>query len=74
MTISAKLKKTVDAISTLAENEQDELAAIITMEMEAEKKWSALFSNNSGKLSALAREALSEYRIGAAKPFNPESL
>ncbi len=64
------LKKAVEKISRLPENEQDEIAKIILEEIEDEKVWYEKFKNTQNELSILADEALKEFNEGKTKPDN----
>jgi hypothetical protein len=56
----------------LPESEQDELAAAIRAEIEAERAWEARLASSQGALSALADEALAEHRSGRTLPLDPD--
>ena len=56
----------------LPESEQDELAAAIRAEIEAERAWEARLASSQDALSALADEALAEHRSGRTLPLDPD--
>jgi hypothetical protein len=58
----------------LPEREQDQLAAAICEEIEAERAWENQLAASGGALAALADEALSEHRSGLTLPLNPDEL
>ena len=49
--------------------EQDTLAAILLKEIESEQRWSQTLGRSQDVLEALAAEAISEFKSGAAKPL-----
>jgi hypothetical protein len=55
----------------LPEAEQDELAAAIRAEIEAESAWEARLAASPSALAALADEALAEHRSGRRLPARP---
>jgi hypothetical protein len=66
------LEKAFEAASTLPAEEQDALAASILAEVEAERRWDALFESSVPTLERLAEEALHEHRAKKTLPFTPE--
>ena len=54
------------------EAEQDQLAAAIRAEIEAETVWDAGLANSSDALATLADEALAEHRSGRTQPLDPD--
>ena len=56
----------------LPEAEQDQLAAAIRAEIEAERSWEARLTGSRGQLAALADEALDEHRSGRTLPLDPD--
>jgi len=54
------------------EAEQDQLAAAIRAEIEAETAWDAGLANSSDALATLADEALAEHRSGRTQPLDPD--
>jgi hypothetical protein len=57
--------------SRLPESEQDELAAAILAEIEAEARFDAALEGSSESLDGLADEALDEHRGGKTQPLDP---
>ena len=55
-----QLEHAFEEASKLPETEQESLAQWILLELESERRWSALFSQSSEALSSLTREALAE--------------
>ena len=55
----------------LPEAEQEQLAAAIRAELEAETVWEARLTASKGALEALADEALAEHRAGRTLPLDP---
>ncbi len=68
------LKKAFDAASRLAERDQDDLAAAILAEVEADECWEATFAQSSTTLERLATEALEDHRAGRTEPLDPDDL
>ena len=68
------LEKAFEAASKLPDADQDALAASILAEVEADRRWDALFegSASASALSQLADEALGEHRAGKTVPFTPK--
>jgi len=58
--------------STLAESEQDSLAAAIRAELDAEEQWEARFPASADALGQMADVALAEHRAGRRRLFDPE--
>ena len=56
----------------LPEAEQDQLAAAIRAEIEAERGWEARLAASRDELAALADEALDEHRSGRTLPLDPD--
>ena len=56
----------------LPEAEQDQLAAAIRAEIEAERAWEARLAASQDALGALADEALAEHRSGRTLRFDPD--
>lgn len=68
------LKKAFEAASRLPDQEQDELAAAILEELEADARWEASFARSQDALAKLANEAVEEHRAGRTKPLDPDAL
>jgi hypothetical protein len=68
------LKKAFEAASRLPDAEQDELAAAILEELEADQRWEAAFASSQDTLERLGNEALEEYRSGRTEPLDPDAL
>ena len=56
----------------LPETEQDQLAAAIRAEIEAERAWEARLGASADTLGTLADQALAEHRSGRTRPFDPD--
>ena len=61
------LKKALKKVSSLPDNEQDEIARIILDEIEDEKLWHKQFESTQDELLILADEALREEKSGKTK-------
>lgn len=68
------LKKAFEAASRLSDADQDELAAAILEELEADERWEAAFARSQDALERLADEALEEYRADRTEPLDPDAL
>ena len=68
------LQKAFEAASRLPEQEQDELAAAILEELEADARWDGSFARSQKALEQLADEALEEHRSGRTEPLDPDAL
>jgi septal ring factor EnvC (AmiA/AmiB activator) len=66
------MKGVIRVISGLAPAQQDELAAILSEELEAEQRWDELFAESQDLLAQLADEALAEDERGETLPFPTE--
>ena len=61
------LKKAMKKVSSLPDNEQDEIARIILDEIEDEKHWQKQFESTQNELLIMAHEALKEEKSGKTK-------
>jgi len=68
------LKKAFEAASRLPDSDQDELAAAILEELEADERWEAAFARSQSALERLADEAVEEHRAGRTEPLDPDAL
>jgi len=68
--MTSLLEKVFKEVNKLPDNEQNEIAEIIMMELEDENKWTQSFNNSQDKLSELADEALEEIKDNKIKPLN----
>lgn len=59
------LKDALDRINQLSKEEQEEFAAFILSELQAEERWAGLLSRSTDKLASMADEALGEHHQGA---------
>jgi rhamnose utilization protein RhaD (predicted bifunctional aldolase and dehydrogenase) len=58
----------------LSEAEQEQLAAAIRAELEAETVWVQRLATSKNALEVLADEALAEHRAGRSLPLDPDKL
>jgi hypothetical protein len=63
------LKDMLAKLAKLPAERQNELAAILLAEMEADERWNELFAKSQDELEALADEALAENHAGKTMPF-----
>jgi hypothetical protein len=68
------LKKAFETASRLPDREQDELAAAILEELDADERWAAAFTRSQDSLERLGDEALEEHRAGRTQPLDPDAL
>ena len=68
------LKRAFEAASRLPERGQDELAAAILEELDADERWEAVLARSQGTLERLADEALEEHRAGRTEALDPDAL
>ena len=68
------LKKAFEAALRLPDRAQDELAAAILEELDADERWEAAFARSQDALERLADEALEEHRAGRTEPLDPDAL
>ncbi len=68
------LKKAFEAASRLPDGEQDDLAAAILEELEADERWEAAIARSQDALERLGDEALEEHRAGRSEPLDPDAL
>ena len=68
------LERAFEVASLLPDQEQEELAAAILDEIEAERRWDASLATSQDALKRLADEALAEHQAGKSEPLNPDSL
>ena len=64
------LKKALERVSGLPENEQDVIASIILEEPEDEIRWRETFSRSQDAIAGLATEASDEIARGDVLPFD----
>ncbi|MEK7247158.1 MAG: hypothetical protein AAB092_01670 [Chloroflexota bacterium] len=72
--MNAKLKEAIEALSRLPEDEQEELAQVILLEIETADKWDASFARSQDLLKRMAEEAMEEYRAGETEPLDPDKF
>ena len=58
----------------LPEAEQEQLAAVIRAELQAEAVWEGRLAASTGALEALADAALAENKSGRTRPLDPDTL
>lgn len=68
------LKRAFEAASRLSERGQDELAAAILEELDADERWEAVLAGSQRALERLADEALEEHRAGRTEALDPDAL
>jgi hypothetical protein len=66
------LKDAFKEAEKLPEREQDQLAAAIRAEIEAERAWETRLAASGSALAALADDALAEHRSGRTLPLDPD--
>ena len=68
--MSQLLKKALQKIGTLSEEEQNAIASQILETLEDEEAWQEKFSRHPAKLRKLADEALDEHRRGESRALD----
>jgi hypothetical protein len=68
------LRKAFETAGRLPEREQDELAAAILEELNADERWDAALGQSHDALARLADEAFDEHRAGRTKALDPDAL
>lgn len=68
------LKRAFEAAARLSERGQDELAAAILEELDADERWEAVLARSQEALERLADEALEEHRAGRPEALDPDAL
>ena len=64
------LKEVLNKLSKLSPERQDELAALLLAEIEADARWDKSFGESQNALEKLADEALAEHDRGETRPFD----
>jgi hypothetical protein len=72
--MTGQLKKAFEEASKLPENEQDELAQFVLVELSTERQWSEAFAGSGKRLQELAKEASAEHEQGSTKVLDPDTL
>lgn len=72
--MTGQLKKAFDEASKLPEDEQDEIARFVLLELASERRWSEAFSGSGERLRKLADEASKEHEQGSTTPLDPDTL
>lgn len=62
------LKDVLAKLAKLPAERQNEIAALLLAELEADERWDELFAKSQDKLEALADEALDEDARGETRP------
>ena len=68
------LEKAVAAAATRPPDEQDALASLLLLELEAENHWTEVLRKDPAKLQRLAEQALEEIRAGRIVELDPDPL
>ena len=68
------LQQAITAISLLTPWEQDEVAARLLAEVEAEDAFDRAIAASAHKLARLTEEALAELRAGLTEELDPETM
>ena len=72
--MNALLKDVLAKLEKLSPERQNELAAILIAEMEADERWDELFAKSQDELEAMADEALDEHARGKTRPLDSSVL
>ena len=68
------LKEVLANLSKLPPERQDDLAAILLEEIEADTRWEVSFANTQSALEKLADEATDDRARGRTRPFDLTTL
>ncbi len=72
--MNALLKDVLAKLEKLSPERQNELAALLIAEMEADERWDELFAKSQDELEAMADEALDEHARGKTRPLDSSVL
>jgi hypothetical protein len=61
------LEQAIEEAHKLPDGDQEAIGAWLLAEIEAERKWDALFSHPSAAIERMAQEALEEHRAGKTR-------
>jgi hypothetical protein len=70
----ALLKKAFAEISKLSEKQQEVFAQWILDELEDEAQWDRAFANSLPQLEKLGKKALTDFKAGKTRDFDPDEL
>ena len=68
--MNALLKDVLAKLDKLSPERQNELAALLLAEMEADERWDSLFAKSQDELETMADEALDEHARGETRPLD----
>ena len=68
--MTSLLQEAIQKATTLPEEQQNVLAAILLEEMESERRWQESFARSTDALDKLAEEALEEHRLGKTRDLS----
>lgn len=68
------LKKAVEKVEELPDDQHDAIASLILDELEDEDRWHASLAQSHELLERLANEAEQEHKTGITEPLDPENL
>ena len=76
MAMTQTMAALIEEIVALPAEQQNELAERIRAELDADRRWDALFADPRSEdvLSQLAAEALEEYNRGETRALDPEAI
>ncbi len=72
--MNALLKDVLARLDKLSPERQNELAALLLAEMEADERWDEAFAKSPYELEVLAGEALDEHARGETRPLDSSVL
>ena len=72
--MNALLKDVLAKLEKLSPERQNELAALLLAEIEADERWDELFAKSQAELEAMADEALDEHARGATRQMDSSVL
>ncbi len=72
--MTQQLERAYAEVEQLTEPDQDAIAALISEELEGERRWQQSFAQSPQGLARLAEKALAEHRAGWTQPLDMERL
>ena len=72
--MTESLQHAFQLASTLPDESQEMLAAILLEEMESDQKWDQLFAESQAALEKMAQKAMGEHRAGKTRKLDLDAL
>lgn len=68
------LKKVLDEVAKLSDEEQEAIALLILEELEDERRWNEAFAKSWHILEKLGQQALANHKAGLTEELDPDTL